>query len=59
MVNQTKCQATVVCQQDSQEMSDRISTTNSVKLLNLTNFHHGRKDFDEFTKDLEVFLNGK
>ncbi len=47
----------VVSQQDSQEMSDRIVTTNSVKLVNYTDFHHGRNDFKDFMDDLEVFLN--
>ena len=49
----------VVSQQDSQKLSDRISATNSLKLTNFTDFHHGRNDFKEFMDDLEVFLNGQ
>lgn len=47
----------VVSQEDSQKLSDKISATNSIKLINFTNFHHGRKDFKDFMEDLEVFLN--
>lgn len=49
----------VVSQEDSQKLSDRISATNSIKLINFTNFHHGRNTFKEFMDDLEVFLNDK
>ena len=49
----------MVSQQDSQQISDRISSTNSDKLSNLTNFDHGRVDYNEFTNNLEAFLNGK
>ena len=52
-----KRQDVVVSQQDSQELSDRISSTNSIKLVNLTDFYHGRVDFEDFTEDLEVFIN--
>ncbi len=53
-----KSQDVVVSQQDSQEISDRISATNSVKLTNYTDFYHGRVSFSDFVKDIEVFLNG-
>ena len=49
----------VVSQQDSQKISGRISAINNIKLVNLTNFHHGRDDFKDFIDNLEVFLNEK
>ena len=49
----------VVSQQDSQEISDRISSTNSIKLVNYTDFYHGKVDDNDFVNNLEVFLNGK
>ena len=52
----------VVSQQDSQKLSDRISATNPIKLINFTNFYHGRgisQDLihEDFINDVEVFLN--
>ena len=52
----------VVSQQDSQKLADRISATTSVKLINLTNFHHGRGAdsiliHKDFIDDVGVFLN--
>ncbi|MBI2651117.1 hypothetical protein HYX01_01475 [Candidatus Woesearchaeota archaeon] len=48
----------VVSQQDSQQISDRITSTNNVKLINYSNFYHGDIEDDNFIKEVEVFLNG-
>ena len=47
----------VVSQEDSQKLSQRISAANSIKLINFTDFHHGRNTFKDFIDDVEVFLN--
>jgi len=48
----------VISQKDSQQLSDRISASNSIKLTNYTDFYHGRVSFSDFVQDAEVFLNG-